>query len=309
MRLHIDTDFAGNPDDACAVAMVLGWPGVEITAITTTADPDGRRAGFLRHLLDIAGRNDVPVASGAGMSGTTRAPMGDLPDADRYWGGPVDPLPSPPGAALDLLASSLDCGATVAAIGPLTNLADLERTTPGRLGGARVVVMGGWTQPLDPDLPDWGPERDWNVQCDTDAARTVLELADVTWVPVAVTARTHLRRSQLPRLVAAGSLGQLLARQAQEHAADRKVRELARRSAGLPDDLLNFHHDPLACATALGWTGVRMQHVVLEPRLEGGVLRLEMGGHGFRCRLVTGVDAAAFTESWLSSVERASRRA
>lgn len=46
-RLHIDTDFAGDPDDACAVAMALGWPGAELTGITTTADPDGRRAGYL----------------------------------------------------------------------------------------------------------------------------------------------------------------------------------------------------------------------------------------------------------------------
>lgn len=43
--VHVDTDFAGDTDDACAVAMLLGWPGVEVTGITTTADPDGRRAG------------------------------------------------------------------------------------------------------------------------------------------------------------------------------------------------------------------------------------------------------------------------
>ncbi len=31
--------------------------------------------------------------------------------------------------------------------------------------------------------------------------------------------------------------------------------ELARRHAGLPDDFINFHHDPLACAVAAGWDG------------------------------------------------------
>jgi inosine-uridine nucleoside N-ribohydrolase len=35
MRLHVDTDFAGDPDDACALAMVLGWPGVELVGVTT----------------------------------------------------------------------------------------------------------------------------------------------------------------------------------------------------------------------------------------------------------------------------------
>jgi hypothetical protein len=45
MRLHIDTDLGGDPDDACA--MVLGWPDVDLVGITTTADPDGQRAGTL----------------------------------------------------------------------------------------------------------------------------------------------------------------------------------------------------------------------------------------------------------------------
>ena len=43
-RIHIDTDFAGDPDDCCALVMALGWPGAEVVGITTVADPDGRRA-------------------------------------------------------------------------------------------------------------------------------------------------------------------------------------------------------------------------------------------------------------------------
>ncbi len=30
MKVHLDTDFGGDPDDACAMAMLLGWPGIEI---------------------------------------------------------------------------------------------------------------------------------------------------------------------------------------------------------------------------------------------------------------------------------------
>ncbi len=210
MRLHIDTDFAGDPDDACALAMVLGWPGVEITGVTTTADPDGRRAGYLRHFLHVAGRDDVPLASGAAVSGTTSLPMGDTPDHDRYWTGPVAPYLSPPDAALDLLEGSIDRGATIAAIGPYTNLARLEGARPGRLGEARVVAMGGWTGPLDPDLPPWGPGRDWNVQCDTGAAITLLRHASVTWVPIAVTARPSCGPSICPGSARQASSGTYL---------------------------------------------------------------------------------------------------
>jgi hypothetical protein len=88
MRVRIDTDFAGDTDDACAVAMTLGRPEVEIVGITTTADPDGLRAGYLCRFLELAGRLDVPVAAGAGRSLTTGSPMGGLPDRERYWATP-----------------------------------------------------------------------------------------------------------------------------------------------------------------------------------------------------------------------------
>lgn len=47
MKLHLDTDLGSDTDDACALPMLLGWPGVEITGITTTIDPGGRRAGYV----------------------------------------------------------------------------------------------------------------------------------------------------------------------------------------------------------------------------------------------------------------------
>jgi inosine-uridine nucleoside N-ribohydrolase len=71
MRIHLGTDLGGDPDDACALAMLLGWPGVELVGITTTIDPGGRRAGCVAHCLKLAGRDDIPVAAGAGVSLTT----------------------------------------------------------------------------------------------------------------------------------------------------------------------------------------------------------------------------------------------
>jgi inosine-uridine nucleoside N-ribohydrolase len=59
VRVHLDTDFAGDSDDAAALAMLLGWAGAELVGITTTADPDGTRAAYVQHVLAIAGR-EVP---------------------------------------------------------------------------------------------------------------------------------------------------------------------------------------------------------------------------------------------------------
>ena len=71
MRIHLDTDLGGDTDDACALAMLLGWPEAEITGITTVADPGGRRAAYVAHLLHLAGRDDIPLAAGAEVSATT----------------------------------------------------------------------------------------------------------------------------------------------------------------------------------------------------------------------------------------------
>ena len=53
MRIPLNTDLGGDTDDACALAMLLGRPEAEITGITTVADPGGRRAAYVAHLLRI----------------------------------------------------------------------------------------------------------------------------------------------------------------------------------------------------------------------------------------------------------------
>ena len=245
----------GDPDDVCALAMLLGWPGVEVVGITTTIDPGGRRAGCVAHCLQLIGRHDIPVAAGVGVSLTTLRVADPLTDDERYWPATIPFGPSPPGAALDLLSHSIGQGATIVGIGPSTNLALLEVSRPGSLGRVPVVVMGGWTGPPSDGLPPWGPEMDFNVQWDTRAAEVVAATARLTLVTLPVTLKAHLRAADLPRLRASGPLGELLARQSQAYAADSGMGRLGRAHAALPDDLVNFHYDPVACAVALGWRG------------------------------------------------------
>jgi inosine-uridine nucleoside N-ribohydrolase len=308
MRVHIDTDFGGDTDDACAVAMTLGWPDVELVGITTTADLDGQRAGYLCRFLELAGRRGVRVAAGACRSLTTGGPMGALPGHERYWGMPAPARPSPLGVAMDLLAHSIELGATIVALGPYTNLALLQQARPGWLDGVPVVAMGGWVEPPEEDLPAWGPEMDWNVQCDTSAALTVAASADLTLVPLPVTLRAHLTAAELPRLAATGPLGQLLARQARAHGQDHDMAVLGRAHAGLPDDLVNFHYDPVACAVAFGWDGAVVQKLRLLPVFDNDVLRFEPDQAGRSTRVVVGIDSEAFANVWITAVEAAQHR-
>ena len=300
--VHLDTDLGSDTDDLCALAMLLGWPEVAVTGVTTCTDPGGLRAGMTAYALELAGRAGVPLAAGA--EGTLAPPMVpfELPD---YWPEPIVPRPSPPGAALDLLADSVEGGATVVAVGPWTNLALLEAARPGLLGRARVVVMGGHVPAAGPGLPSWGADQDFNIQQDHQAARAVLEACDPVVVPLSATAQVHLRAADLPRLRAAGPLGALLADQAEAHARDHGTLELGRAWPGLPDDLLNFQHDPLACAVALGWEGARVEEVPVRLAVGGGRLRMTEAAGARPLRVVTAVDGPAFADAWLAAAERA----
>src|SRR5581483_666627 len=232
--------IGGDTDDLCALVMLLGWPDVEVVGVTTTCEDGGRRAGFARYVLDLAGRPGIPVAAGAAGSLAGFPEQPGIPDPARFWPEPVPARPGPPGAALDLLAAGIERGATVVAIGPFTNLALLEAARPGLLASTEVVLMGGSVLPLGPGYPRWGADYDFNVQCATTAARVVFERCDPTLVTVATTVQLALRSAHLPALRAAGPLGRLIARQAGAYAELYRHPELARRYPAFPDDLLNF---------------------------------------------------------------------
>ncbi|HYY97888.1 MAG TPA: nucleoside hydrolase [Pyrinomonadaceae bacterium] len=308
MKLHIDTDIGGDIDDLCALALALKWPGAELVGVTTVAEHAGRRAGYARYALGLEGRADVPVAAGADASGGFYREFPLLPKGeDAYWPGGVESCPTPLEDALDLLERNIRQGATVCAIGPFTNLALLERRSPGILGEARLCMMGGFVFPPREGFPAWDYRRDYNVQVDAERARLVFDSASgPTLVTLAVTAETALRGSQLEALEGAGPLARLVARQAEVYAAaEHREKEYARNYAGLPEDFINYQHDPLACAVALGWDeGVRVEELPLNSTIEDGwlVQRVEEGGRP--AEVVTRVDGRAFEDFWLRTVTR-----
>src|SRR5205807_8266408 len=147
MLVHLDTDIGGDTDDAFALAMLLKWPGVEISGVTTCTEIDGRRAGLVRHMLKVAGRQDVEVAAGGeGKLGPSPWPITpQIPES--VWPERIEPGRSSAGEAIDLLEASINRGATVIAIGPLTNLAALEAIRPGRLATVPLFCCGGYLNP------------------------------------------------------------------------------------------------------------------------------------------------------------------
>ena len=303
MRIHLDTDLGGDPDDVCALALLLGWPDVELVGITTTSAKSALRAGMVEYVFRLARRSGVAVAAGADGSLSGYRMAAQFPDLAQHWPEGVTARPSPPGAALNLLAESIEVGATVVAIGPYTNLALLEGMRPGTLAAANLVTMGGSIRPMPPGLPPWGPDDDYNLYQDATATRILFECGSPLVVPMEVTAQVTLRRSQLPWLRTSGPLGELIARQSELEASG-GLGAMGREYPGLPDDLLNFQHDPLACAVAAGWDGVTVEEIPLSLSMDDGLPRLSLHPGGKLIRVVTGVESAAFDEAWRSAVER-----
>jgi inosine-uridine nucleoside N-ribohydrolase len=305
-KLHLDTDLGGDIDDLCALAMVLNWPAVELVGVTTVSDDGGRRAGYVRYALEIAGRRDIPVCAGADISEGYYDPWRPgFPDEGAYWPEPIQPAHGPAIDAIALLEHSVEQGATIAAIGPFTNLALLEQRSPGLLRRAHLVLMGGYVFPPREGFPRWGADMDYNVQVDVKSAEYVLQHSTPTLVPLSVTIETALRRAHLPTLREAGPMGQLLARQADAFARDEDMEaRFGRTCAGLPGDIINFLHDPLACAIALGWTdgGVEIREMWLKSEIKDGRLYQTVDQTAKPALVVTRVSGTEFSEFWLSMV-------
>src|SRR3989344_3819095 len=121
-KVHLDTDLGGDTDDLCALAMLLKWPNVQITGITTNTENNGKRAGYTKYALKVVGRETIPVKAGADVSGGFYRGKPGLPNESDYWPEPIDASPNPIDEALELLKSSIEQEATIVGIGAFTNL-------------------------------------------------------------------------------------------------------------------------------------------------------------------------------------------
>ena len=287
-------------DDVCALAMLLKWPDLEITVVTTVSDDAGRRAGYVRYVLGLMKRTTIPIAAGADVaSGYYRYAL-EYPPEEANWSEPIPPQPGSPDQAVALLKSSIEQGAIIVGIGPWTNFMLLEHTYPGMLKRANLFLMGGYVFDIPAEYPQWRKEDDYNIQVDISSARCVLEHANPTLVPVTVSCQTALRRAYLPRLAQTGRLGELIVRQAELCArSEQHEQRYGESCPGLPRDTINFQHDPLACAIALGWNaGVEIETVPLKLETREGWLYEIPDHNGKPTRVVTTIDGNAFNDSW-----------
>ncbi|EWT04765.1 ribonucleoside hydrolase [Intrasporangium chromatireducens Q5-1] len=176
--LPIVIDCDPGHDDAVALLLAVGSEAVDLKAVTTTfgncSVEDATRNAV--QILTLAGTTDVPVARGAAGSLDGLSTLGNYVHGASGLDGP--PMPEPGfevtgGDAVELLRrviESSDEKVTIAATGPITNVAQLLLTRPAVKDGIReVIFMGGSTE-----RGNHTPTAEFNTYADPEALDVVL---------------------------------------------------------------------------------------------------------------------------------------
>ncbi|WP_299958484.1 nucleoside hydrolase [uncultured Modestobacter sp.] len=245
--LVVDTD--PGIDDALALLLALASPEVDLRLVTTVhgnVDLAQTTENALR-VLHLAGRSDVPVAVGArsSLAVPQARRAGHVHGAAGLGGVVLPPSPAavdprPAVVALAELLLSSERPVTVAAIGPLTNIALLLAVYPdaaARIG--RLVVMGGSATRGG----NVTAAAEFNVWADPEAAAVVFAAGLPTvLVGLDVTLPTVLTEAGIARFAAAGPVG------AQAAAMLQQYLDHARTSYGTDGVVV---HDALALTEAI----------------------------------------------------------
>jgi inosine-uridine nucleoside N-ribohydrolase len=207
-RILLDCD--PGHDDAIAILLALASPEVELLGITTVAGNqtlEKTTANAIR-ILEFAERTDITVAAGVGrpllrepyVAKYVHGESGlDGPDLPPARGGPIDEH------AVDFLARNA-AGATLVAVGPLTNVALMLARHP-EARPDRIVLMGGSI-----GLGNVTPAAEFNIWADPEAAARVFESGlDVTMIGLDVTHEALMTQADADQLRAAGRTGTLVA--------------------------------------------------------------------------------------------------
>jgi inosine-uridine nucleoside N-ribohydrolase len=280
-------------DDAIALLLALASPEIDLRGVATVAGNqtvEKTTANALR-VLELAGRDDVEVAAGAGrplvrepfvaayVHGETGLDGSDLPPAR---GEPVAQH------AVDFLAERVG-GITLVATGPLTNVALLLARYP-EARPERIVLMGGAIAEGNVT-----PAAEFNVWADPEAAKRVFASGlDLTMVGLDVTHRALVRTEHKERLRAAGRVGRTVAELLDFY--DRFHREVY----GFDGSPI---HDAVALAYAFRPELLETRELNVEVDCESELCRgrtvvdvWRRSGREPNAKVAVGIDAAAFVE-------------
>jgi inosine-uridine nucleoside N-ribohydrolase len=207
-RVLLDCD--PGHDDAIALLLALASPEVELLGVTTVAGNQTlpkTTANALR-VLEHVGHEEIPVAAGADRPLVRELDVAAHVHGESGLDGPDLPPAhgSPLGVhAVDFLAERV-AGATLVAVGPLTNVALLLALHAGARPD-RIVLMGGAIAEGNVT-----PAAEFNIWADPEAAARVFDSGvDVTMVGLDVTHKALFTPTLADELRSSGKAGKLVA--------------------------------------------------------------------------------------------------
>jgi inosine-uridine nucleoside N-ribohydrolase len=196
-------------DDAIALLLALASPELELRGVTTTYGNqtlEKTTSNALR-VLELVGREDVPVAAGADRPLERELVVAAHVHGESGLDGPALPPATTAPVSDDVVAFIAErAPVTLVATGPLTNVARYldER---GSDGIERIVLMGGAIAE-----GNYTPAAEFNVWCDPEAAQRVFSSGlDVTMAGLDVTHKALLGPAVEERMRAAGRIGTFVA--------------------------------------------------------------------------------------------------
>ncbi|XP_074272895.1 putative uridine nucleosidase 2 [Silene latifolia] len=216
-KFIIDTD--PGIDDAMAIFVALKSPEVNVIGLTTIFGNVYTTLATRNalHLLEVAGRTDIPVAEGSHVTITKGTKLGIADFAHGADGLGNQNYPPPNGKPIEQSAaaflveqaSKYPGEVTLVALGPLTNVAlaiQLDPAFSKNIG--KIVILGGAFAVNG----NANPAAEANISGDPDAADIVFTSgADILTVGINVTHQVFLTDADREKLAASnGKLAQYL---------------------------------------------------------------------------------------------------
>lgn len=309
-RIVLDTDMGTDVDDALCLALAVASPEIELVAVTTVSGDSRLRAHIARRLLELAGREDVPVFAGEQRTRTTGQ------DTFAWHGGEgegilargistrVESEPAPK-AIVRLLRANDDL--ELVAVGPMTNLAAVLDEDPSLSSRCRqLTIMGGHVRGIEYGGHTFAHGVDYNLCSDPESSlRTLRAPFPTRLVTGDVTLQTWMGPDDLARIAAAATPFHRAIELAVRHWTPIQRRIFGDLGARIRDDNVAFLHDPLALACVHDESFCTFEDLAIEPAVRNGVFRtleVEPSASARVMRCAIAVDAARFREHFVERV-------
>lgn len=254
IKVLIDTDIGDDIDDALALALALNSPELDIVGITTVYGKTDARARLAAKILEIYGRDDIPVAMGSSKPLVNPEPKYFPKQAliidKKFFPNIVDDN------AVEFIVKMISKyrNLTIVTIGPETNLAKAFLKNPDIFKNVRIVMMAGYIE---------NPFPEYNVRCDPEATSIILSIKNISKILVGldVTLRCSMNKYMIKKFYRDNR---------KEIKFLSRLIEIWMRYSNRPPIL----HDPLAIATSFNKNIVKIKSMHLEVDLKNhrGVL-------------------------------------